>query len=198
MQQLMGGVHAQHLTPSATVPSSTGSATGCSCTQNVVQVLSNIEEDQFKLTQLSLDQVVQLQKWLMYQCCTALECPQCHGERSVHTILVLICERILLMYECSAARIAKAAHIHSAEGTRRVPPKGTDDYASYYSPESNGVLFCGISGVPMETAPCQGGICSPEQGSQYSIEEQVCMVHALMKLHMKSFRSLLDWVSGTC
>ncbi|KAL2204341.1 hypothetical protein CC79DRAFT_1130072 [Sarocladium strictum] len=199
MQQIMGGVNYQSFpTPPNAPPSTTGSSASCSCTQNVVQVLSNIEEDQFKLTRLSLDQVVQLQKWLMYQCCTALECPRCHGEKSVHTLLVLICERILLMYECAAARMAKTAQIQSNSRSASEMHKGADDYASYYPPEKPGQLFCGISGMPMETAACQGGICSPEQGSQYTIEEQVCMVHALMKMHMKSFRGLLDWIGGTC
>lgn len=102
------------------------------------------------------------------------------------------------MYECSAARIAKVAHVQSAEAQGTPRTKGADDYASYYPPNTPGTLFSGVTGVPMETADCEGGICSPEKGSSYSIEEQVCMVHALMKLHIKSFRGLLDWVGGTC
>ena len=133
----------------------------------------------------------------MYQCWTALECHNCHKQQHVQTILVLICERILRMYQCAAARIAKAAHVQTATNPGDAT-RGLDSYGDYYPPDQPGMLFCGLTGVSMEKAACQGSIYSGEMDTTYTVEEQVCMVHALTKLHIKSFRGLLNWIVRSC
>lgn len=166
---------------------SSGTADSCSCTKNVVRVLNNIEEDHFRLLSLSLDQVVQLQKWLMFQCCTALDCPRCHADEAVHTIIHLICNRVLQIFECAARRTVKIAR-----SAGRLPDSGQSDMDDF---QPSG-LHSSVSGEDMDTGLCTGGICLDETGMVYSVEEQMCMVSALMKLQIRSFHGLLDWVAG--
>lgn len=189
MQQLIEGFkNGQAATPF--LSGSRDNSDSCTCSQIVVQVLSNIERDVFKLAQLSVDEVVQLQKWLMYQCCTALYCPKCSSSQAVHTIVVLICERVLLMYECLAARMRRAVEEQGLAGAAT----DGEDYASYYSPKQPNTLFSSITGQPLERARCEGGIYMSKGSNAFSSEEQLCMVHSLVKLHSSSFRSLLEWL----
>lgn len=192
MQQMIEGFKTKD--PAAAPSSSASFETSlCTCPQNVVDVLSSIERDVFRLSKLSVDEVVQLQKWLMYQCCTALYCPKCSSSQVVHTIVVLICERILLMYECLATRMGHAVYDQGLA----VAPDEEDDHTSNYAARQHGTLFSSANGQPLERARCEGGIYMSSGGDVFSSEEQLCMVHSLVKLHAGSFRGLLEWLGRT-
>ncbi|KZL74866.1 hypothetical protein CI238_07484, partial [Colletotrichum incanum] len=176
--------------------SDTGSSTGsgpCSCTNNLLKIVQQFDDDDFGLASLSLDEVMKLQKWILFQCCQPLDCPPCQALPAVHTVLLIICDRMTEIFECIEKRIRRTNS--QPHGTKRQnDPNYLSDGMRFASPEvrrSSGNLFDASTGNVAGQMDCNPNLFPPEFQRGYSDEEQVHMIRVLLKLQMRNFRSLL-------
>ncbi|KAK4122146.1 hypothetical protein N657DRAFT_492248 [Parathielavia appendiculata] len=191
------------------------SSPSCSCLSDLVRVVQQLDDDEFHITTLSLDQVLQLQKWLIFQCCKPLDCPKCLDPSVIDSVRLIVCDRLTEMFECIHRRIRRAGAILAGQNT---DSNGTH-LASSLSPESQSVpshhsldsapssaagpgpasaqLFCQTSGLKASAASCNPMMFSDDFCRQYSDEEQVHMIRALLKLQIRNFHKLLLRVERT-
>lgn len=181
----------------------------CCCLNDLVRVVQQLDDDEFRITTMSLDQVLQLQKWLVFQCCKPFDCPQCLDLPTVDTLRLIVCDRLTEMFECIHLRIKRAGDIlvgHSSDsGTQSVSSQSPDSHsaASRDSPHSvrqppavaawpsPAQLFCGSSGRAANKAACNPLMFSDDFRNQYSDEEQVHMIRVLLRLQIRNFHNLL-------
>ncbi|KAL2128846.1 hypothetical protein VTI74DRAFT_8578 [Chaetomium olivicolor] len=184
----------------------------CSCLSDLVRVVQQLDDDEFHITTMSLDQVLRLQKWLVFQCCRPLDCPKCSDLSSIHTVRLIICDRLTEMFECIHLRIKRAGAILTGQSS----DSSTQSTTSSLSPDSHSApshhsrhpvsqppaamvgsgplpaqLFCSSSGRPANTAACNPLMFSDDFRNQYSEEEQVHMISVLLRLHIRNFQNLL-------
>lgn len=177
-------------------PSSSSSSStlpdACNCLYNTVRVVQQLDDDDFRITSMTLGQVSQLQKWIMTQCYKALDCATCKSLSPVHTVLMVVCDRLAEMFECIHKRIKKANQrltglsVSSDESPAPGPP--TD--------QSGEQLFCATSHRPAARARCNPEIFSSDFQTMYTNEEQVHMIRALLKLQVRNFRTLLTRIKN--
>ncbi|KAK0714538.1 hypothetical protein B0H67DRAFT_578406 [Lasiosphaeris hirsuta] len=176
-------------------------ARACSCLDTLVHVTSQLDDDEFDIITLSLDQQLQLQKWLVFQCCTALDCARCAGRATVHSVVLIICDRLTEMIECIHARIGRLCDVTLASsedgggGPRSLHP----DYLPLYKPigRGNSQLHSRTSGLPANGTSCNPLMFSDEFRNQYSDEEQTHMIRVLLRLQIRNYRQLLIRIEGT-
>ncbi|KAK3356402.1 hypothetical protein B0T25DRAFT_536689 [Lasiosphaeria hispida] len=182
----------------------------CTCLHDTVRVVQQLDDDEFHITTLPLDQVLQLLKWLIFQCCKPLSCPGCVGLSAVHTVLLIVCDRLTEMFECIHKRIRRAnaslADQSSSDGDQTPGGASSGDSARASNPTAAGgvgdamaaQLFCSASGQAQAKTSCNPMMFSDTFRSQYSDEEQVHMIRVLLKLQIRNFRQLLLRVESTC
>jgi hypothetical protein len=164
---------------------------GCSCMYNAVRVVQQLDDDDFRITTLSLGQVLQLQKWIIAQCSKPLDCVNCKLLPTVHTVLVIICDRLAEMFECIHKRIKKAnQRISGLSDSSDQSSAGSSD-SSVPSPERLGELYCTSSRGAASKAQCNPELFASDFQSMYSSEEQVHIISVLLKLQVRNFRALL-------
>ncbi|KAK0701968.1 hypothetical protein B0T26DRAFT_735421 [Lasiosphaeria miniovina] len=192
----------------------------CSCLCDAVRVVQQLEDDEFHTSTLSLDMVLQLQKWLIFQCCNVLDCPKCASLPTVHAMVLIICDRMSEMFECISTRIRLAAAVimslspaagsssnkpalpENSEspdpsnapigtGTAYILTLGQQAAMNWNSTPSNPQLFSNTSGGPAASAACNPLLFSNEFRAQYSDEEQIHIMRVLLKLQIRNFRHLL-------
>ncbi|GJC78686.1 hypothetical protein ColLi_01524 [Colletotrichum liriopes] len=176
--------------------SDTGSSTGsgpCSCTNNLLKIVQQFDDDDFGLASLSMDEVMKLQKWILFQCCQPLDCPSCQALPAVHTVLLIICDRMTEIFECIEKRIRRTnSQLHGAK--RQNDTNYLADGMGFAPPEvrrPSGNLFDASTGNVAGQMDCNPNLFPPEFQRGYSDEEQVHMIRVLLKLQMRNFRSLL-------
>jgi hypothetical protein len=163
---------------------------GCSCMYNAVRVVQQLDDDDFRITTLSLGQVLQLQKWIISQCYKPLDCVNCKFLPTVHTVLVIICDRLTEMFECIHKRIKKAnQRISGLSDSSDQSSSASSD--SLPSTERLGELYCTSSRGAAAKANCNPELFSTEFQAMYSSEEQVHIIRVLLKLQVRNFRALL-------
>ncbi|KAI5867007.1 hypothetical protein GGS23DRAFT_615675 [Durotheca rogersii] len=204
---------------------SSSSPPACACIHETVRVVQQLDDDEFHITTLSLDQVLQLQKWLIAQCCKPLDCGGCATQPSVHTVLLIICDRLTEMFECIHKRIRRVSSSGGAGAApglvasppppppRRpqpqslTPPSDGDDPLLLLRPgrarsrsqpaaDARAQLFDSSSGRAAGAALCNPDLFSLDFRNQYSDEEQVHMIRVLLRLQVRNFRQLLARVDG--
>ncbi|KUI65980.1 hypothetical protein VM1G_02312 [Cytospora mali] len=174
--------------------SSGGNPPVCSCMQDTMRVVQQLEDDEFHITTLTLDKVLQLQKRLVSQCSSALDCPSCKRSGNVQTVLIIICDRLAEMFECIHRRVQRLGQRIAARSPASFAiPAGQEQMSSPLAP---GQLFCNTSGGYASNADCNPGLFLPEMQAMYSEQEQVHLIKALLQLQMDNFQELLDRVSG--
>ncbi|KAK0630432.1 hypothetical protein B0T17DRAFT_490225 [Bombardia bombarda] len=159
----------------------------CTCTDNLVRIVQQIDDDEFRMTTLSLDHVIQLKKWLIFQCCKPLNCPQCVDAAPVHTVLLIICDRLTQIFECIHKRIERARGIlagHISDLSDHSMPSPSSHIPSPAQ------LFCSLSGGEANIASCNPKMFSDEFRAQYSDEEQVHMIRVLLGLQLRNLGQL--------
>ncbi|KAK4174347.1 hypothetical protein QBC36DRAFT_333801 [Triangularia setosa] len=196
-----------------------GSEPPCSCLTDLVRVVQQLDDDEFHITTMSLDQVLRLQKWLVFQCCKPFDCPKCLDLSTIHTMRLILCDRLTEMFECIHLRIKRAGAIltgHGSDSSGQATPSPLADSSSTQSHSSLGggaaqpqltaavgsgplpaQLFCGSSGRAANTAACNPLMFSDEFRNQYSDEEQVHMIRVLLRLQSRNFQMLLSRVERT-
>ena len=171
----------------------------CSCVFNTLHVVQQLDDDAFNITSLSLDEVLQLQKWIMSQCHKPLDCPNCKFLPTVYTVPVIICDRLVEMFECIHKRIKAASQRLSEEGgsSAQVSSNGSWALSSLDKPDRPDQLYCASSKGPASKANCNPVLFSPDFESKYSEEELAHMIRVLLKLQIRNFRTLLTRVHDT-
>jgi hypothetical protein len=196
----------------------------CSCLTDLVRVVQQLDDDEFHLTTMSLDQVLQLQKWLIFQCCKPLDCPSCLDLSATHTMRLIICDRLTEMFECIHLRVKRGGAMlvgqssDSSNQSMSSPPDSvstqSDSQSSFYlgpvfQQQSESLfpaagpgplpsqLFCGSSGRAASKAECNPLMFSDGFRNQYSDEEQVHMIRVLLRLQSRNFHKLLLRVERT-
>ncbi|KAK4197805.1 hypothetical protein QBC40DRAFT_231337 [Triangularia verruculosa] len=188
----------------------------CSCLTDLVRVVQQLDDDEFHITTMSLDQVLRLQKWLFFQCCKPFDCPKCLDLSTVHTMRLILCDRLTEMFECIHLRIRRAGAVLTGQGSdssSQATSTPLTDSSSAQSHSSLGgapsltaavgsgplpaQLFCGSSGRAANTAACNPLMFSDEFRNQYSDEEQVHMIRVLLRLQNRNFYMLLSRVERT-
>ncbi|OTA99733.1 hypothetical protein M426DRAFT_252350 [Hypoxylon sp. CI-4A] len=194
----------------ATPPSDPGQNTGddsilwngsptpsCSCMQDAVRVIQQLDDDEFGITSLSLDQVLQLQKWMIAQCCKPIDCVNCVHLSAIHTVLLIIADRLTETFECLHRRIRRAAaglSDHQSSLPNALTPSEIDEPT--FPVDTRAQLFCNSSGIAASSSMCNNQLFSAEFRAQYSDEEQVHMIRVLLKLQIRNFRNLLSRIDS--
>ncbi len=179
----------------------------CTCPDDLILVVQKLDDDEFHLTTLALDRVLQLQKWLIFQCCKSLDCQGCQGPPTVNTLILVVCDRLTEMFECIHKRLMRAHGIlqggnsvplvHHSPSLHQAPQQTSTNTApsqfdaNLGSGPTPAQLFCSTSGQASNTASCNPMMFSDDFRSQYSDEEQVHMIGVLLRLQIKNFRQLL-------
>ena len=187
----------------------------CSCLSDLVRVVQQLDDDEFHITTMSLDQVLQLQKWLVFQCCKPLDCPKCLDLSTIHTVRLILCDRLTEMFECIHKRVKSASAIltgmNSDSSSHSASSQSPDSHSSHNSLHSApppsvaavgsgplpAQLFCSSSGRAANAAACNPLMFSDEFRNQYSDEEQVHMIRVLLRLQIRNFQKLLLRVERT-
>lgn len=163
----------------------------CQCLNSLLRVVQQFDDDEFRLTSLPLDQVIQLEKWLTFQCYSPLDCPNCVDLSSVHSVVLILCDRLTELFECTYKRIERAGNVISSHGggLNGLPPLPISDNAD--GEPTSGQLFCGTTKGAAILASCNPMMFSDEFRTQYSDEEQMHMIRVLIRLQIRNYRQLL-------
>lgn len=164
----------------------------------MASVVQKLDDDEFHLTTLALDKVLQLQKWLIFQCCRPLECPRCVEASSVHSLLLIVCDRLVEMFDCTSRRLGRIKVTTTggmvmqalSDVIGKQPPWPEDPSATFKQ------LFCSVSGSPADQTECSPLVFSDDLHGQYTEEEQVHMIQGIINLHVGYFRRLLARIEG--
>ncbi|KAK0643306.1 hypothetical protein B0T16DRAFT_447289 [Cercophora newfieldiana] len=174
-------------------------STGCSCLSDLLRVMEQLDDDEFKITTLAMDHVLQLQKWIIFQCCKPLDCGQhCATLPSVNTVLLCISDRLTEMFECLYKRLKAPLLVVILKGF--VNGSNNHSPSSYEPPESTvstspaqaAQLFCSTTGQAANAAACVPALFAGELQAEYSSEEQIHMIRVLLRLQIRNFRQLLS------
>lgn len=172
----------------------------CFCVKDLLDIVQKLEDDVFRLRTLGFDHILKLQKYMIFHCCKALDCPNCANSSSSATVILIICDRITSMFRCLSRRIRH--QLLNGEGwdvasdsdgsemySRPIPDHGL---AETSSPS--------VREVSAEVNPrprCNPDMFSPEFKAQYSVEEQLHMIRVLAKIQVRNSNQLLVRISET-
>lgn len=169
----------------------TESSSRCSCNESLMDVVQKLDDDFFSLRHLPFDEVLHVQKWLMFSCCEPLDCAYCEERPITHSTLLIICDRITQIFTCLCRRL----------GSITTPPIGPDPPPTESWPlqQTQEVivawqLFDGRTGQSGMTGPCTHDIFRETFGAVHSQEEQLLTIQVLMKAQMRNFTKLLERV----
>ncbi|KAK5661226.1 hypothetical protein OQA88_11119 [Cercophora sp. LCS_1] len=179
--------------PSPSIPtpeSATGSSSSsCSCTPDILRAIRQLDDDDFGLASLATDQVIQLQKYLAFQCFKPLTCRDCSDSATVSTLVFSLCDRMSEFFECMSRRLDRTRLFldgHTTDGSHHSIDRAV----------RRTQLFCRDSGRPAESVECSLVVFSDEFRNQYSDEEQLHMIKVLLELQIRNYGSLLEKLSA--
>ena len=186
----------------------------CTCIPDTLRIVQSLDDDEFRLKTLCFDEVLKLQKWIIFHCLQPLTCEPCSASSSAHTVVLVICERLTEMFTCLSRRLSHTQIDAKSVITITIPPSPPADEEEEQHPEAHApnVLVSSSSSSPASlldgTAPtprlydaesgqactrvvCNAAMFSPEFREQYSAEEQYHMGRVLARLQMRNFGQLL-------
>jgi hypothetical protein len=146
--------------------------------------VQQLDDDEAQIRAMSLDQVLQLLKWLVFQCCKPLDCPTCPDPSAIHTVRLMLCDRLAEFFECVHLRIKRVGAILT----------GSCDDPCIASASSN--RLCESSGLAANMATCSTLLFSDDFRTKYSDEEQIHMIRVLWRLQTRNYHKLLLRVEG--
>jgi hypothetical protein len=196
---------AYSVTGSASSASSRGS---CSCVENTVRIVQQLENDEFRLITMPMDGVMQLVRWVVSECRAAVQCRNCTALPTARTMVVIICDRVAEMFQCLHRRIRRVNERLSAQAMADMPLAGfwsalapkdpnADDTTRPPSPDSAAPqLFCSITEADAGKAMCNPLLFADHVHGTYSDEEQVHMISSLLRLQMNNVNDLLNKLAG--
>jgi hypothetical protein len=75
--------------------------------------VQKLDDDYFRLSTLTFDQVLKVGKYLIFHCLKPMDCASCADESAAHTVILIICDRVAQMMACLAARLDRIADLMS-------------------------------------------------------------------------------------
>lgn len=182
---------------------------GCSCIDNTLDIIQRLDDDEFCLRSLAFDQVLKLQKWLVFQCLRPLQCHRCGNNARAQSAILVICERIIEMFRCLSNRLRRLLSGLNmsvqqdgmeAFGTLQLPEPFTGAHAGPLDggPVVPGQLFDGETGQSGVLSTCTLHLFSTEFRAQYSSDEQCQMIHVLAKMQIENCARLLKRLGSMC
>lgn len=158
-----------------------------------MDIVQKLDDDFFGLRQLPFDEVLQVQKWLMFSCCQPLECLDCTQQSITHSTLLIICDRITQIFACLRGRLNKIS-----TGTMGSDPTQLGGRPAPREQDLNisSQLFDGTTGESGMSGQCTIDIFRERFGAEHSQEEQLLTIQVLMKAQMRNFSKLLDRVGA--
>ena len=177
---------------------------------SIVGIVQKLDDDEFHLRSLSVDQVLKLQKWIVFKCLAPLQCQQCgHDARTQSTILV-ICERMVEMFQCLSTRLTRLHQGFDLYVQRNgigafeilqlpeslfdsgtpldAPPPGDHDQAH----DTTARLYDGVTGEAGVSIVCTIHLFSEDFRAQYSGDEQCRMIGVLLRMQIDNCARLLQ------
>lgn len=190
-----GGSVSSAASPQTSSAPSSSASSECACMEGTVRVVQQLDDDEFHITTLTLDQVLRLQKTIITHCMTAVGCADCKSPSDVQAMLVIICDRLAEMFECIHRRMEKvkrrlASGLPLAMRHLVVPARNE-------RPTRDGQLFCSTTGGLANKADCNPGLFLPGLEALYSEQEQVHLIEVLLRLQMENFETLLNRIIQT-
>jgi hypothetical protein len=158
-----------------------------------MDVVQKLDDDFFRLRHLPFDEVLQVQKWLMFSCCQPLECAECAQPQFTHSTLLIVCDRITQIFACLCRRFHKIS-----TGTMGIDAPPLETWPPSPAPELTvpSQLFDGTTGQPGMGGACTVDIFRERFSEEHSQEEQLLTIQVLMKSHIRNFSKLLDRVGA--
>ncbi|CAG9939830.1 unnamed protein product [Clonostachys rosea f. rosea IK726] len=176
----------------------------CPCLNDLVGIVQKLDDDEYKLRTLAFDQVLKLQKFLLFHCLAPLDCKSCNSLAKAHTVVLIICERVTEMFLCLGRRVANTRpHLVEGDKLEANPcyPIDTVNGPAFFSfkkkmmvpdsPGNSSHTLEGDVGRDGVVVVCNPEMFSPDFREQYSTEEQFHMIRVLAKIQMKNFNQLL-------
>jgi hypothetical protein len=177
---------------------------------NILSIVQKLDDDEFHLRSLSVDQVLKLQKWMVFQCLAPLQCQRCgHDPRTQCTILV-ICERMVEMFQCLSTRLTRLQQgfdiyvqrngigafeilqlpefLSDSSTPLDAPPPGDHDQAH----DITARLYDGVTGEAGVSVVCTIHLFSEDFRAQYSGDEQCRMIGVLLRMQIDNCARLLQ------
>lgn len=159
-----------------------------------MDVVQKLDDDFFHLRLLPFDEVLHVQKWLMFTCCQPLDCENCAEKSTIHSTLLIICDRISQIFACLCGRLNKIST--GTMDLEDLPPLVSWSAQPVRHEQIASQLFDGQTGQSGKDGSCTVDIFRERFGAEHSHEEQFLTIHVLMKAQMRNFTKLLDRVSN--
>ncbi|KAK4139366.1 uncharacterized protein C8A04DRAFT_15929 [Dichotomopilus funicola] len=99
-------------------PTALNTPTRCSCLGELLQLAQQLEDDEFHVTSLPLDEVLHLKKGLISQCTQSIDCTSCLDPMAVHTVRLMVCEHLTEIFEGVYGRILSAGAVSAVHYLR--------------------------------------------------------------------------------
>lgn len=184
---------------------STGNPLNCTCVDELLDTVQKLDDDEFHIRTLTFDQVLKLQKFLLFQCLRPIDCARCMPIPRVHTLILVVCERVTEMFRCLCRRLGHVQPFKDgiSELEAQQPRDGTNSHA-FFSFKNNpnsfshwgfAQIFDGESGEEGIAVVCNPEMFSHSFREQYSVEEQFQMIRVLARIQIKNFKQLLARIS---
>ncbi|KAI9163872.1 hypothetical protein HJFPF1_05500 [Paramyrothecium foliicola] len=184
--------------------SKSGDGSQCSCIDDLLDIVQKLDDDEFNVRSLTFDQVLKLQKYLLFQCLQPMSCRNCSHIPRVHTLILVICDRVTWMFQCLSRRLSNiqpapilAASSHEAQASAEGSPASFFSFKTMPTDSSDwntSQIFDRDSGRPSIAVVCNAELFSDSFRDQYSAEEQFLMIQALARIQIRNFKQLLNRV----
>ena len=168
----------------------------CSCVDDLLHVVERLDNDDFQLRTLAFDQVLKLQKWLTFNCLQPLGCSNCSNRPTVHSVILVICERVTNMFQCLSRRLKQPRlNLEETDTSSSFTTFSCLSRAADSSEPSPQPQTFEVSTYAGNTFGCNPEMFSPEFRRQYSNEEQFHMIRVLAEIQVRNFDKLLVRIS---
>lgn len=166
----------------------------CSCFEDALLAVQDLDEDKWKLRLRSFDQIIEIQKGIIAHGGKFLDCSRCRSLPTVLTVVLVICDRLTEMFECIHVRVQRATRTNPQEMLSE-KARSWHGFSGIPAAQVHAAqLFCSESGSAAMEGTCNMELFSDEIRGKYSDEEQVYMVQGLLNLQVRNFRTLLEEV----
>ncbi|KAL6857467.1 hypothetical protein ACO1O0_004903 [Amphichorda felina] len=179
------------------------------CVDNTLHLIQRLDDDEFCLKKLSVDQLLKLQKYLVFQCVQPLQCNQCASNTGAQGAVLIVCGRIINMSECLSNRLKRLLNGLSMSAQKdRISVfeilqrpdilHAPDEDFTNDNHEGSTALFNGQTGQAGYVAKCTLHLFSPEFRGQYSSDEQCQMIQVLARMQIDNCARLLKRLGSMC
>lgn len=177
---------------------------------SILSIVQKLDDDEFHLRSLSVDQVLKLQKWMVFKCLAPLQCQKCGQDARTQSTILVICERMVEMFQCLSTRLTRLRQDFDLYLQRngieafeilQLPESLSDNSTSLEAPppgdhdQAHGTttwLYDGVTGEAGASMICTIHLFSEDFRAQYSGDEQCRMIGVLLRMQIDNCARLLQ------